>query len=125
MTEIRVPSDLTLEEYQALYPQKGHKYHAVATVVDGHRFPSKREAARYLELKMMQKAGEIRDLDLQPRYPIVINGVKVCTYIADFRYVDVAKGLQIVEDSKGVRTEGYRIKRKLVLAVHGIEITEV
>jgi hypothetical protein len=60
--------------------------------------------------------GEIRDLELQPRFPIVINGKKVCTYIADFAYRDGQSGNKHVEDSKGYRTDLYRLKKKLVEA---------
>ena len=75
------------------------KYHAVATVVDGIRFASKLEAARYRDLRLLLKAGEITDLELQPRYPIVVNGQSVCTYVADARY-RTRDGALVVEDTK-------------------------
>lgn len=92
------------------------------TVVDGIRFASKREANRYGELAYLLKAGQISNLKLQVRYPLVVNGVHVCTYIADFVYDD--KGQRIVEDAKGFATYHYKIKRALMKAVYGIDIRE-
>jgi len=100
------------------------KYRAVPVTIDGIRFASKAEARRYTDLLLMERGGAIRDLELQPRYPLVVNGVKVGTYVADFRYVDEA-GRVVVEDVKGVRTAVYRIKRLLMRALYGIEIEEV
>lgn len=104
------------------------KYGAIPTTLDGHRFDSRAEARRYAELRLLERAGEIADLELQPAYPLVVNGVKVATYRADFRYRDVATGAVAVEDVKGGRatvTPVYRLKRRLVLALYGIEIKEV
>ena len=100
------------------------KYHAHPTVVDGIRFASKAEARRYQELKMLEKAGKISLLALQPKYPIVIKGKTVTTYIADFVYLD-HEGDPIVEDVKGMKTPVYRLKKKMVEAQYGISITEV
>lgn len=101
------------------------KYNAQPTIIDGHRFMSKREGQRYQALKILERGGIIRDLELQPRFALIVNGLKVCTYIADFRYTDVAKGEQVVEDVKGVLTDVYKIKKKLMQAVLGLEIQEV
>lgn len=65
---------------------RGHKYNAQRTVIDGISFASKAEARRFAELKLMVKAGEIRDLELQPKYPLIVNGQTVASYTADFRY---------------------------------------
>ena len=102
---------------------KPRKYRNEPTEVDGHRFASLAEARRYMDLKRLQDAGEISQLRLQPRYPIVINGIPVCVYVADFSYIG-STGI-VVEDVKGVRTAVYRLKNKLMRAVHGIDITEV
>jgi hypothetical protein len=99
------------------------KYGAIRTEVDNITFASKSEARRYAELKIMLAAGEIDDLELQPQYPIIVNGVKVCTYVADFRYID--RGGIVVEDTKGVRTAVYRLKAKLLYACYGITVQEV
>lgn len=98
------------------------KYRAKKTTVDGYTFDSKKEAARYGALKILLRSGEISDLVLQPKYPIVFNGVKICDYKADFKYR--ANGREIVEDVKGVKTPVYRLKKKMVKAVYGIDILE-
>lgn len=99
-----------------------HKYSAQATEVDGIRFASKREARRYQELKLLEYAGGIGGLELQPRFPLVVNGVKVGVYVADFQYEE--NGEIVTEDCKGVRTQVYRLKAKLVRALYGIQIRE-
>lgn len=111
-----------------------HKYRAVPTVVDGIRFASKAEARRYGELKMLEKAGKIEDLELQPIFPIEVNDVRVGLYRGDFAYYPTHKdgafkgaiiGHRVVEDVKGMKTPMYRLKKKLVEAIYGIQITEV
>lgn len=105
-----------------------NKYGAKKTVIHGIQFDSKKEAARYTQLKLLERAGEINDLELQPTYRIEINGVLVCKYVADFQYLDKKKSETIVEDVKSEATRknrAYRIKNKLMHAVHGIKITEV
>lgn len=101
-----------------------NKYGNKLAVVDGIRFASQREARRYVELKLLQQAGEISDLKLQPRFTIMVNGVKVCTYTADFSYRN-SRGEFVVEDVKGVRTRDYKLKKRLMLAVYGIQVVEV
>lgn len=93
--------------------------------VDGRRFDSQKEASRYGELCLLRWAGKIRDLECQPEYPLVVNGVKVGLYRGDFRYFDCETGQSVTEDVKGYRTREYRLKRKLVKALYGIEIREV
>lgn len=100
------------------------KYGAIRTEVDGFKFASKKEAGRYSQLKLLERAGEITELRLQPRYPLTVNGVKVCTYVGDFAYRDKASGF-VLEDVKGVKTETYKLKAKLFAALHGFPITEV
>jgi len=101
------------------------KYHAIKTEMDGIIFASRAEAQRYGELKILEYQNHIACLELQPKYPIVVNGKKICTYIADFRYNDLDSKWQIIEDVKGIRTPVYRLKKKLVEAIYNIEITEV
>ena len=98
------------------------KYGAIKTKVDGFVFASKREAHRYSELKLAECNGDIFNLELQPKFPLIVNGKKVASYIADFRYTE--HGQVVVEDSKGFRTAVYRLKKKIVEAQYGIEITE-
>lgn len=99
------------------------KYGNIKTIVDGIKFDSKREAAHYGELKLRQRAGEIFELELQPKYPLIVNGVKVATYIADFRYKE--NGATVVVDVKGMKTPVYNLKKRLMKATLGIDIVEV
>lgn len=107
-----------------------NKYHAKKTYLNGESFDSKKEARRYAELKLMQRAGAITDLQRQVRYLLIPtqyddNGrcvEKCCTYVADFVY---KRGNElVVEDTKGLRTEVYRIKKKLMLERYGIRVFE-
>lgn len=100
------------------------KYRAQPVVIDGIRFDSKAEGHRYATLKRMQGAGLIRDLELKPKFPCEVAGRKVCTYIADFGYSTDKDG-RVIEDVKGVKTPVYRLKKKLVEALHGVRIVEV
>ena len=100
------------------------KYGNIKTVVDNITFDSKKEAARYQHLKLLQKAGGIDRLKLQPKFPIEVNGKKICTYVADFSYYYSPADL-VVEDVKGMKTPVYNLKKKLVKAIYGIEIQEI
>jgi hypothetical protein len=106
------------------------KYKNKKITIDGMVFDSRKEYARYRELVLLQRAGQISDLQRQVKYELIpqqrINGKVVeraCSYIADFVYVENKK--KIVEDTKGFRTPEYKIKRKLMLYIHGIQIQEV
>lgn len=123
------------------YRVKGNKYQNKQVTIDGITFDSKREAIRYMQLSSMLTAGDITNLQRQVKYVLIptqrepdIQGPrggikkgrvieKECAYIADFVYK--RDGQTVVEDTKGVRTTEYIIKRKLMLWVHGIRITEV
>jgi hypothetical protein len=100
------------------------KYGNKRVTVDGVTFDSQAEGRRYLVLRELVKAGEITDLEMHPSFRIEVGGVLICRYVADFAYVTRA-GVQVIEDVKGVKTAAYRLKRKLMKAVHGIEIQEV
>ena len=95
-----------------------HKYGATPTIVDGIRFDSAKEARRYGELKLLQMAGKISQLELQPRYRLVIEE----TYVADFRYLE--NGETVIEDVKGFLTAAYKRKRKAMKKQHGVTILE-
>ena len=122
------------------------KYGNIKITVDGIQFDSKREAARYQELKLLERAGVISFLQRQTKFQLIpdqhapSNAVytkgprkgqrkpgklleKECSYIADFCYIQ--NGETVVEDAKGYRTEVYRIKKKLMLERYGIQIKEV
>jgi hypothetical protein len=97
-----------------------HKYKAKKTTVDGITFDSKREARRYQELKLLEQAGTICELELQPRFTLQRafkdnegNHIRAITYKADFQYIE--DGEIIVEDSKGFWTQVFKIKRKMFL----------
>ena len=91
---------------------------------DGRFHASRAEGSRWHELKLMHRAGLISNLIHQPKFDLTVNGHVICRYIADAEYLD-ADGNRIVEDTKGVITPVYRIKRKLMTALHGITITEI
>lgn len=107
------------------------KYRSKKTVVDGQKFDSKKEANRYQELLLMEKAGVIKNLSRQVKFVLIPsqrdeNGKVVereCSYKADFTYEEGIK--TVVEDVKGYRTKEYIIKRKLMLYQYGIRIREV
>lgn len=101
------------------------KYHAIRTTFDGITFDSRKEAHRYYELSILQAAGEISNLQRQVTYELIPkqDGERACTYKADFVYQE--NGQTVVEDVKGIRTDAYKIKRKLMLWVHGIKIREI
>lgn len=101
------------------------KYKAQPTVIDGIRFASKKEGARYQQLKLLERGSVITDLKLQQPIKCVVNGIHVCKYISDFSYYDREKNAVIFEDAKGFKTPVYLLKKKLVFACTGIEITEV
>lgn len=93
------------------------KYHNTKTVIDGISFDSKKEAEYYKMLKLLEKNQIIKNLKLQPRYELIPsftkNGIKhrKCEYIADFEYIE--DGKTVVVDTKGFKTDVYKLKRKL------------
>ena len=101
------------------------KYKAKKIELDGYKFDSQAEAKHYwFTLKPKLERGEIKQLEVHPSYSIVIDGEKICRYIADFRYF-TAKEV-VVEDVKGFKTPVYRLKKKLVEAsFRGVKILEI
>lgn len=121
-----------------------NKYSARKVVYDGQTFDSKRECERYLQLCMLERAGEIYDLQRQVKFvlipeqreegTVITRGIhkgelkqgklleRECAYYADFVYYDSKTDKMIVEDSKGFRTKDFLIKKKLLLYVHGISL---
>lgn len=119
-----------------------NKYHARKVTVDGITFDSRKEADRWRELQLLERAGKITELKRQVPFLLIptqrefcgeidSNGrfkkgkvlERKCSYYADFVYMQ--DGKQIVEDAKGKRTDEYVIKRKLMLFLQGIRIREV
>ena len=128
--------------------RNGTKYNAQKCVVDGITFDSRKEANRYCELRLLEKGKVISDLELQKKFVLIPtqyaieerygkNGKRLkdgkillereVAYFADFCYTLNETGETIVEDAKSpiTRTPEYKIKRKLMLYVHGIQIKEV
>lgn len=124
------------------------KYGNRKAVIDGITFDSKKEAQRYTELKLLEKAGKITSLCRQIEFELIpaqremtdqiytkgpnkgkFKPGKViehkCSYVADFVYWDLKNNCMVVEDTKGMRTKEYIIKRKLMLYMRGIRIKEV
>ena len=109
------------------------KYGAQKTEYDGIVFDSKHEAMRWRELALLQRAGEITDLQRQVKYILVPAqkdesgkiAERAVSYVADFVYRNARSGEIVVEDAKGMHTREYIIKRKLMRYVHGIKIMEV
>lgn len=120
------------------------KYHNKKITVDGITFDSRREYNRFRELQLLERAGQIQGLELQKKFVLLPTQYetferygakgqrlkdgkrcieKECAYIADFVYTE--NGETVVEDTKGMRTKEYIIKRKLMLYIHGIKIREV
>ena len=106
------------------------KYGNVRVEIDGEKFDSKKEAARWQELILLERAHVITNLRRQVKYELIpsqYDGRKLlergCSYIADFVYEE--NGQVIAEDTKGFKTRDYIIKRKLMLYQHGIQIREV
>lgn len=92
--------------------------------VDGLKFDSAKEAKRWKELQLLERAGQIYGLQRQCRYNLIVNGQKVCAYVADFTYNEGPQDALVVEDCKGFLTPEYKLKRKLMKACYDIEIRE-
>jgi hypothetical protein len=126
-----------------------NKYKAIKCTVNGIEFDSRKEARRYQELLLLERAGVIQNLQLQERFLLIPSqfetiptgeyyktgskkGIaktkevcieKAVVYVADFTYIQ--DGKKVVEDTKGIKTKDYIIKRKLMLYTHGIRVKEV
>ena len=122
--------------------QAKSKYHSKKVSNSNGKFDSVREYRRYLTLRSLEAIGDIECLERQVKYVLIPaqrepdtigkrGGIKKgkviereCTYIADFRYYDNKRGCIVVEDCKGFRTKDYKIKKKLMLYMHGIRVEE-
>lgn len=92
------------------------KYGNKKTEVDGIKFDSKKEALRYGELRILEMGGVIHNLKLQPTFKLIVGGLPICKYRADFAYLE--DGIETVEDVKGFKTPEYKLKAKLFRALH-------
>lgn len=116
---------MTVAEYQALQ-KKPRKYRNKPKTVGQHKFASVAEATRFSELKWLEHAGEIAELEVHPRFRLDVNGVHIGRYTGDFAY-RIPSGL-VVEDVKSVATRRVRdwtLRKRLMLAIHGIAVVEV
>lgn len=105
---------------------KQHKFRAQRCEIDGFKFHSKIEGRRFVYLRSLRDGGVISDLELQPAFILVVNGTKIGKYLADFAYN--LDGQRVYEDVKSPATQAlrlYRLKRKLVKALYGVEIREI
>jgi len=113
---------ITVAEFKKLKPKKS-KYKAKKVVFDGIKFDSLKECARYKQLMILQKAGSVIKIELQPRYDIIINSKFCGFYKADFK-VYYSDGRIDLEDVKGIKTTVYNLKKKIVEAMYNIKIIE-
>lgn len=107
---------------------KPRKFRNKKVTEDGIEYDSKKEAKRGAELRLLLAAGKIESLSVHREFTIQVNGFLICKYEADFTYRDKLTGQIVVEDVKSAFTRKlpvYRLKNKLMRAVHGIEIREV
>ena len=110
---------ITLQEYKQLQQKGKSKYKNEKVLFDGMEFDSKKECNRYIDLKLLERQGLIKDLrrqvrfELQPSYKKNGKTIRPIYYVADFVYYDINKKKFIVEDTKGYRTEIYKLKKKL------------
>jgi hypothetical protein len=102
------------------------KYGNIKTVTsDGIKHDSIKEANRWCELKLLERAGVIQDLQRQVKFLLIPKqeGERAVYYVADFTYTE--NGKSVVEDTKGMRTKEYILKRKMMLYFHGVKIKEI
>jgi hypothetical protein len=122
---------ITPDELRALAPTAGGKYHVRRTYVPelGRWFASAHEGEQAVMLWRRQRAGEVRGLAFQVRWPIAVGDAHVCTYVADFQYEErQPDGLQWrlrLADAKGFPTPLWKLKKRLMAAVYGIDVVEL
>jgi phosphatidate phosphatase PAH1 len=113
------------QDNKSVSSKKAGKYGNQKTILDGIVFDSAKEARRYMELRTRLAVGEIDKLQLQVEFVLEVNGGKVASYVADFVYQE--NGKMVVEDVKSAVTRRiriYRLKKKLMKQIHGIDIIE-
>lgn len=120
MKQRTVPID---ELKRELRPEKGNKYRARKVTIDGIRFDSRAEGARYIQLREMEAQGQIVWLTRQPHFDIVVEGVKIGRgYTADFEYFTRPDRVRIIEDVKGVKTRDLGWRLQLVKLIYKVEV---
>jgi len=117
---------ISAAEFRALKPVRKRKYRNEPIIIDGRRYDSKREAKYCEGLIQLEKDGKIGGLEFQKRFPILgPAGELVCTYIADAAFWDHEQDRFRIIDVKGVETDVFKLKRKMMRAFNGIEIEVV
>lgn len=113
---------VSAKKYNSLFNiKKPSKYNNKKIEVDGIKFDSRKEANRYTELKLLERVGSIKHLELQPKFLLQESfkhkgkTIRALYYVADFKYFDKKKFKMVVEDVKGMKTDVYKIKKKLFL----------
>lgn len=125
---------LSKETYEKLVGKsidtKTNKYHNRKVFYDGYWFDSEKEKSFYIKFKLMQNSGEIYDLKLQEKFVLIESFTldnkkyRETTYISDFTYKDKEDKLHVI-DVKGMKTEVYKLKKKLMAYKYGVEIEEI
>lgn len=117
---------MNLQSFIKMTEKPKSKFGNKKITIDGETFDSQKEYYRYCDLKLLERLGQIKDIQRQVKFELIPKqeGERAVTYIADFVYTD-RNGKKVVEDTKGVRTKEYIIKRKLMLWRYGIKILEV
>lgn len=111
--------------------EKKSKYKAIKCEYDGVKFDSKREMNRYIDLKLLEQAGRIENLqlqviyELQPAFEFLGNKIRAINYVADFVYFDKRINETVVEDVKGMKTPVYKLKKKMFEYKYKMEIKEI
>lgn len=122
--QLRMKSAEWLKQLKVKQPGKRSKHGNKPVITEEGYFASQLEFGRWQDLKMYRDAGEITDLRRQVPYKIEHGGKLICTYIADAVYFDNSLGKEVIEDAKGHRTKIYRLKKKMLSIICGLEITE-
>ena len=114
----------TMREWRGTMALNKYGAKKITDPATGFVFDSKKEYHRWCELRLLERAGKISGLCRQVSYELIPKqkGERACNYVADFQYLE--DGKLVVEDAKGVRTDAYRIKKKMMLYIHGIRIKE-
>lgn len=114
---------MSIEEYRKITrSQSKSKYNNIKTLYNGVLYDSKKEAERARDLDLLVSAGRVTNLQRQIRIPLMVNNVKIGSYVADFCYKDNYLGKDIIEDVKGVQTAVFKLKKK-ILEANGYIIT--
>lgn len=120
-------TSIAVKEYRELIGsnKKPSKHRNVRTTVNGQKFDSKWEGQRYIHLLWLQENGDIKDLNTQVKFALKVDGELICNYFADFTYNCSTRGF-VVEDAKGGKTTAlFRLKKKLMKVIHGLDVVEV